>query len=450
MRSLLLFLFTISVSLSSKSENIISDSLIVAGPMVGFVTDTSALIWIEVNSPVKDITINYWKKNDGTKQSVSKSRHEQRDSVAEKIFLHGLLPNTVYQFNISVNGVGLNKIPQPQFKTDIKEASDFSFLLGSCLYINDENDHKKRPYGGSLRILGSMAKEETDFMLWLGDNVYFRPSDCRKVERMKRRYTSTRTTPELQPLISTRANYATWDDHDFGLDNSGSDFTYAEASLNIFKSYWGNRYFGNEDKGVFSTFTRGDCQFFLTDDRFFRTVPKTDNPKALKEECADKDFFGKEQMEWLKRKLKESGATFKFVVVGNQVLNMKAEKECFYYYKKEYEELLNFISENKVEGVIFLSGDRHFSELIKNVPKGGYPLYDFTCSALTSQIRNVNKTSERDNPQRVANTLVLEHNFGKIKVTGEKGKRKLIMSTHDKKGKIIWDYQIEESELKFQ
>lgn len=51
---------------------------------------------------------------------------------------------------------------------------------------------------------------------------------------------------------------------------------------------------------------------------------------------------------------------------------------------EELNELLTAIEREKINGVLFLSGDRHHTELTKVSRAGTYPLYDLTSSPLTS------------------------------------------------------------------
>jgi alkaline phosphatase D len=131
------------------------------------------------------------------------------------------------------------------------------------------------------------------------------------------------------------------------------------------------------------------------------------------------------------------------------MLNPKAEKECFRQYNYEYNDLISFILANKIEGVIFLSGDRHYTELVATQPVGVYTLFDFTCSSFTSKTRSISNTSETENPYRIQSTLVTENNFGKITVMGRRGSRNVKLETLDSKGKPVWDFVINESDLKF-
>ena len=116
-------------------------------------------------------------------------------------------------------------------------------------------------------------------------------------------------------------------------------------------------------------------------------------------------------------------------------------------YPVEWQELMDFIVSNKIKGIVFLSGDRHFSELLKYQPAGFYPLYEFTCSAVTSSVAIPNK-AEQANPMRVAGTMLLENNFGKISISGEKNKRQIRMETLNIDGVQKWQFIINENDLK--
>ena len=57
-------------------------------------------------------------------------------------------------------------------------------------------------------------------------------------------------------------------------------------------------------------------------------------------------------MKWLEENLLNSDAPFKFIATGSQVLNPMNNKECLRDFSCEYNELLNFIAEYKINGVI--------------------------------------------------------------------------------------------------
>lgn len=165
----------------------------------------------------------------------------------------------------------------------------------------------------------------------------------------------------------------------------------------------------------------------------------------------NKTQLGEEQLQWLFNNLTQSRATFKFIAVGGQFLNENTDKESYNFFKKERERIINFIVTQKINGVIFLTGDRHHTELLKNTKVEatlGYALYDLTSSAISSRASDISKSSEYTNPMRVPNTLVMENNFCNIGITGTRGKRVLVLQCIDKNGTLKWEHKITEAELR--
>jgi alkaline phosphatase D len=277
----------------------------------------------------------------------------------------------------------------------------------------------------------------------MGDNVYYREPDWLNESGMRYRFAQNRELPELQQLFATTHNYAIWDDHDYGPNDSDRTYRLRDVSLRVFKDYWANATYGTtEIPGVFGRFEWNDVEFFLLDDRYYRSPNEMPN-------LSEKVMFGDAQMRWLTESLRSSNAAFKIVVGGNQMLNQLSPVESFKQFPAEQRRLLDFIREARVEGVVFLSGDRHYTELIRLKDVGTYPLYDFTSSPLTAGNSNPYPVEE-NNPNRVPGTLVKGiKSFGMIEVTGTAKERKLIMRALDMQGKELWKHEIQASELKF-
>ncbi len=448
MKKTLLLFFLIS---TLGTPSVFGQNKLISGPMLGYIEHREALIWFEAPSGVESVALRYRIKG---KPETEKEAHNLQMGGSNyptvKVVLEELDMNTEYEYDIYLNNEKLDPSVPTAFRTKKlwewrEPAPDFSFLLGSCYYINDpQYDRPGKPYGKDPRILETMGNMPSDFMLWMGDNVYLREADYSSASGMAYRYSFNFRLPEMQKLRASRANYAIWDDHDYGPNDSDGRFELKESSLELFKSYWGNKTFGEPDNaGIYHKFKQSDCDFYCMDDRYYRSansLPDSVNGKPN----PSKVFYGRKQLDWLKNNLISSSATFKFIVTGGQMLNPLADKECFYFYPVEFQELMSFIVENNISGVIFLTGDRHFSELIKWQPTGFYPLYDFTCSSVTAGIAK----PENPNPRRVGGSLLAENNFGKIAVSGGKGDRKVTLATYDIDGKQRWNFVISEKDLK--
>ncbi|MDW8465959.1 MAG: alkaline phosphatase D family protein [Chloroherpetonaceae bacterium] len=306
--------------------------------------------------------------------------------------------------------------------------------MGSCAYINEpEFDRPGKPYGEGYEIFKSIYDKRPDIMLWLGDNIYLREGDWNTRTGIYHRYTHTRSLPELQPLLASTHHYAICDDHDYGPNDCDGSFWNKEMTLEAFKLFWGNPSYGiGTMRGAITQFQWGDAEFFLLDDRYYRT------PQGRK--TIEGTILGKEQFDWLINALTASQATFKFIVIGGQVLNPLPVYETYANYPQEHQRLIETITKEGISGVMFLTGDRHFTELSKLERAGTYPLYELTCSPLTSGV--FAGAASEANPLRVPGTLVQERNFALLKFSGTRGDRVLTISVHDKTGKELWTRSI--------
>ena len=262
---------------------------------------------------------------------------------------------------------------------------------------------------------------------------------------MNYRVSLDRSREILQPLMAAMPQYHIWDDHDYGPNNAGKSFILKEDSRRIFMNYTLNPSYGMDGKGIYTKISYSDVDIFLTDNRYFRSEQKFPDSINGKPDPA-KTYFGAEQMDWLKNALLASRATFKIIATGGQVLNPFSSFDCMRFFSYEYNELLDFLKQTKISGVIFLSGDRHHSEVIKLDRPGTYPLYDITVSPFTAGISTV-RGDEENNPAREPGTLVQLHNFGNISITGEPKKRKLHIDFIGLKGEKLSAWEVTESAL---
>ena len=116
-------------------------------------------------------------------------------------------------------------------------------------------------------------------------------------------------------------------------------------------------------------------QVFLTDNRWYRN--------AQDRLTGARSYLGDAQIEWLIDALKSSPAPFKFVVVGGQVLNTAVSFENYATYGEERARLLDRITTERIPGVLFLRGDKHWTELSR-MPRRAHTLFTTHRFALTS------------------------------------------------------------------
>ncbi len=421
-------------------------SLIRSGPMVGHVDQREANIWLQTTQPA-NVRIVYRDSAAPTRSYTSASARTN-DAIANTVTikLDSVEPATTYLYDVYVNDVK-HALPYPtQFRTQAvwrwrpAGPPTVRIAMGSCTYVNEERfDRPGTPYGSDYGIFTSIAAAKPDVMVWLGDNTYTREADWNSRTGFLHRYTHTRSLPELQPLLARTANYAIWDDHDYGPNDSDRGFWGKSMSLEIFKAFWANPSAGVMDKpGITTSFEIADAQFFLLDDRYYRAPnDRTDGERTI---------LGEHQIQWLIDALSTSTATFKFVCVGSQFLTDNLRKECFSRMPEERQRIINEITTNRISGVIFLTGDIHATELSKLDRPGTYPLYEFTCSSLTAGSNKGIK--DQSNAYRVAGTEYGLHNFGIATLSGPEKDRTLTITVHDANGTEVWTRSISARELR--
>ncbi len=84
-------------------------------------------------------------------------------------------------------------------------------------------------------------------------------------------------------------------------------------------------------------------------------------------------MYEDQQMEWLKNALLTSNASFKIIVTGSQALNPISIYDSFHHFPVEYHDFMNFLEQNHIPGILFLTGDRHHSEVVKLPRKNTLP-----------------------------------------------------------------------------
>lgn len=443
MKKFLLIASILFVFQTSTAQN----SLLQSGPMVGYCEMKEAVIWLQTTQKAT-VRIEYYTL-DNPKEIFTSENYtsEKENGYTNHIILDKLQPGKKYKYQVYLDKKLISLPYETTFSSKKlwqwrEDAPDFKVALGSCSYVNEQElDRPGRGYGSGYGIFESITKKNTDIMLWSGDNIYLREADWDSKTGIYHRNSHTRSVKEMQPLLAKTQNFAIWDDHDFGPNDGDRGFYNKYITQKAFKDFWGNKSYGmhpSQQEGIYSTFSWGDAQFFLLDNRFF----KSPNDRIT----GTKTILGKEQLEWLIDGLSASKASFKIIVIGGQVLNSVADFENYSNYKEEKEVLLKEILDNKISGVAFISGDRHFSELSMLTRESTYPLYDWTVSPLTSGVAS-DKALNESNTNRVAGSFFNQNCFGIIDFNGNSENRQMKLTLFDKEGKELWNRVILKKDL---
>ena len=232
----------------------------------------------------------------------------------------------------------------------------------------------------SSSIWTRMKDEGADGVVLLGDTPYIDVTDLDRVRDAYRRFSSI---PPLAETLRSIPFWSTWDDHDFGRNDSDGTLPGKENSRRGFMNYRPNPTFGHDDQGIYTKFRYGPIEVFLLDTRWFSRTEKSwaDPSKPT--------LLGKRQWEWLKAGLLASDATFRILACGMIWDDKKnTESDDWGTYMHERQALQSWLGDNRVEGVVLIGGDIHVSRLLKydTVEQVGYPIYQFITSPMHASV----------------------------------------------------------------
>jgi len=412
--------------------------------MHGYAELTSAVLWIQTDAP-GIVTVTWRPDGESLERRLEVTASSDHDDVVVAR-LTGMKPGATARYRVEAGADHRDGTIRAQpFWTKSADAPPLTIAIGSCFYLADADPRwPGQDYGGGFGIFEAIAARKPDMMLWLGDNLYFQQPDLFDPASMAARYRRQRAFEPLQSLLTATSHVAIWDDHDYGPNDSDASYVMKGETLKLFQRYWPNPSFGLPDvAGTFGQVRYGDVLFFLLDDRWYRSPDRwPDGP--------DKTMYGAPQIEWLKKALVSAPrSAIKIVAGGGQFWNRTSRFEGWHAFATERREFAQWLVAQKIEGVLFLSGDRHFGELLKIARPDAYPLYEFTSSPLTSRAPTKIDAVEENNPDVVPGTLALKRQFGMIRVTGPGNDRTIALESYDTDGTLLWRHEIPVRELRF-
>jgi len=252
-----------------------------------------------------------------------------------------------------------------------------------------------------------LVAQRPDAIFLIGDNVYVdrgRLTPNVDPEFIWRRYAETRGSLSLfvaNPLIPVMA---VWDDHDFGKNDGDRTWRFKKEAEAVFYNFFAQlNPMGEFERGpgVSSWWTAFGVHFAFLDDRSFRSPNRAD--------LEDQTHFGVEQEQWLSEKLKVAKRPV-FLISGDQFFGGYHAFESFEgSHPKRFAAQLEEWKKVKTP-LVFLSGDRHLSEILK-VPaeRLGYPTFELTSSAIHAKVFK-DALERSPAPQRVW-AVAGQHNY---------------------------------------
>ena len=310
--------------------------------------------------------------------------------------------------------------------------------FGSCLNQNKPQD-----------IWYKVIDEKPELFILLGDNIY---GDTKDMEVLQKKYDLFGSKPGFVELRKRTKVIATWDDHDYGVNDGGKEYPKKEESKKIFLKFFeepenSTRW---KHKGIYTSYIFGeqgnrlqiivlDCRTFR--DRLMRVRLDLDcKGPYYKMPSKKKSFLGEEQWKWLEEEFKKP-ADLRLICASTQFLVDFNGWEAWINMPHQRERMMKLIENTKANGTFFISGDLHYSELSRIKRDSCYYLYDLTSSGMTH-----GHDCDGGNKNRVGSPF-MKPNFGLISI--DWSAEKILFEVKDEEGVTHITKEVPFQELRF-
>lgn len=290
--------------------------------------------------------------------------------------------------------------------------------FGSC-------NHQSAPQ----HMWAQIAAQNPQLFLMIGDNVYGDngwDADA-GLESLRKSYALQASHPEFAGFRAKFPMMATWDDHDYGLNDAGASFPMRRWAEELFETFWGSSADVRARPGVYDSTITGPVgkrvQVIMLDTRFFRSDLKRapwskERPPLggyVPDESLDKTVLGEAQWAWLEQELAKP-AEVRILVSSTQVITQAHQFEGWTNFPVERNRLLTALSRRAASGLVILSGDRHAGGIYKAEHRGE-TMWELTSSSLNLSFGSDNdrSTAREPDPARVSK-FFSEENYGLVDI----------------------------------
>ena len=398
------------------------------GPFVGHVTASTATLWARLAQPGPVVLVAK-PVGKGEAASVAMVVDADTDQCAHWV-LRGLQPGTRYEYQIKAGGKACLAGRAFHFHTEPNvQRGEVRLAFASCAREDE----------GSGRVWRRMLHQDPHAVVLLGDTPYI---DSTQLAAQRTRYRQFAAVPSFRQLCTDRRLYATWDDHDFGRNDTDGNLPGKSNARRAFGEYRANASAGNGQHGIYSRFRLGDVEVFLLDTRYFAgTEPSPFDPDK-------RSLLGAAQWKWLGRGLRESTAQFKILACG-MIWNgavRPGKRDHWGSYPHERDALFRFLGREKIAGVVLVGGDVHRSRVVRHDTRitAGYPVTELITSPVHGGVIG---NADAPHPGLVAD-FGQPHTFLLIRASGGLAYRALQVEFIGQDGHAFHGLELTESALR--
>jgi alkaline phosphatase D len=282
----------------------------------------------------------------------------------------------------------------------------------------------------SQHMWAQIAAANPQLFLMIGDNVYGDNAwdGDAGLKSLRVSYAEQAAHSEFAEFRAAFPMMATWDDHDYGLNDGGASFPMRRWAEEIFETFWNSSDAVRSRPGIYDSTMVGPegqrVQFILLDTRFFRSDlnrmewSRERSPLGgyLPDTSPAATVLGADQWAWLAQELAKP-ADLRIVVSSIQILTEAHNYESWENFPLERVRLLEMLEARGQSGLVMLTGDRHSGGIYKmDAPSGRETLWELTSSALNLAFGDIEGNTAREpDPKRVTPFFGVE-NFGLVDI----------------------------------
>ncbi|MEO6163696.1 MAG: alkaline phosphatase D family protein [Candidatus Binatia bacterium] len=382
------------------------------GYVSGDVSVDSALVWLQAVAGSR-VVLHYGREPGLAQFQTTPARAVDAGADHSAIFsLDGLEPATRYYYRAMAQGRTAG--PVASFVTAPR--ADDNAKVTFCFSGDTRQGYKP------FTIMNAVRAQRPDFFLNLGDTIYAdRNGAARSLEEFWDKYRINRDDAAAQSCFAETSVYAIWDDHEVE-DNYLPGHPLAPIGRKAFLDYWPVRGAASEPEQIYRAARWGRAvDLLVLDTRQYRAPDRS-------------TMLGRRQKDWFFDRLVNSTATFKFV--ATTVPMAGGGQDRWDGYPKERAEILRYIRQKKIPGVVFMSADMHYAAVTR-IPKGN-GLIDITAGPLAAQLNRVTNSAN----SRYEFFLAENFNFAKITVDPKVNGNEALLEFIDQDNRVFYTRKI--------
>jgi alkaline phosphatase D len=380
--------------------------------VVGDVTPDGAMVWLRAE-PGSKMFLQYGKDPSlGELSSIGPFSVEKNADNTALIRLENLEPATTYYYRAAVAD------KQPGYVARFITAPKPEDPATVSFCFSGDTRESYQPF----TVMDAIRAQRPNFFVHLGDTIYAdRGGSAYRLSDFWAKYRANRADAWSQFCLAETSAYVVWDDHEVEDDYLPGN-PLASVGRKAFLDYWPIRRYPDEPERIYRSFRWGQAlELFLLDVRQYR------DPKHG-------TMLGQAQKEWLLERVARSQAIFKFIATAVPMAGGGIDR--WDGYPTERAEILRYVKEKKISGVVFLSADLHCAAITR-IPKSN-GLKNITAGPLAAPLNRITNGTTR----RYEFFSAENFNFAKITVDPKARPLHALLEFIDQDNRVFYSTKI--------